>query len=376
MARLLVRTALANLRSRPLQTALVALILAAASATLALAVSLRAGAADPYEKIARATNAADVHCRGRGDLAALAHAPGVKAAEGPFRLARRARPQPAHELQPRARGRRRAPAAHRPPEADRRPLAVRRAGRARARPPDRAQSRRPRRPAPDRPAARPAHRADRGRDRGLGRPRPLVGERGHARRAAARRRSPSGACSSSSSPTATRAAPSSTTCAGATRPISSTPTTGATIARRSPTGPRRRPSCWAARAWPPCSRSASSSPTRSAGGSSRSRRDIGLLKAAGFTPGGVTALFVVENLVVAGAASIVGTALGIALSPLLLAADRQPARAPPRRAACARSRWRRASSASSPWSASSPRCRRGARGGSACSRRSPWGARA
>ena len=54
MARLLVRTALANLRSRPLQTALVALILAAASATLALAVSLRAGAADPYEKIARA----------------------------------------------------------------------------------------------------------------------------------------------------------------------------------------------------------------------------------------------------------------------------------------------------------------------------------
>ena len=86
MARLLVRTALANLRSRPLQTALVALILAAASATLALAVSLRAGAADPYEKIARATNAADVHVVGRGDVAALAHAPGVKAADGPFRL--------------------------------------------------------------------------------------------------------------------------------------------------------------------------------------------------------------------------------------------------------------------------------------------------
>ena len=57
-----------------------------------------------------------------------------------------------------------------------------------------------------------------------------------------------------------------------------------------------------------------------------SRRDIGLLKAAGFTPGGVTALFVVENLVVAAAASIVGTAVGIALSPLLLRADRQPAR--------------------------------------------------
>ena len=49
-----------------------------------------------------------------------------------------------------------------------------------------------------------------------------------------------------------------------------------------------------------------------------SRRDIGLLKAAGFTPGGVTSLFVVENLILAGAASVVGTALGIAFSPLLL----------------------------------------------------------
>src|SRR4051812_6742284 len=90
MARLLVRTAFANLRSRRLQTWLMALILAAASATLALAVSLRAGAADPYEKIARATNAADVHLlvhRGaRADLGALAHARGVRAADGPFRI--------------------------------------------------------------------------------------------------------------------------------------------------------------------------------------------------------------------------------------------------------------------------------------------------
>src|SRR5512147_3223399 len=88
MPRLLVRTALANLRSRPLQTSLVALILVAASATLALSVSLRAGAADPYEKVARATNAADVHVlvhgAGRADLAALAHARGVRAADGPF----------------------------------------------------------------------------------------------------------------------------------------------------------------------------------------------------------------------------------------------------------------------------------------------------
>ena len=74
-----------------------------------------------------------------------------------------------------------------------------------------------------------------------------------------------------------------------------------------------------------------------------SRRDIGLLKAAGFTPGGVTALFVVENLIVAGAASIVGTAVGIALSPLLLAADRQPARDRHARAGCGSSRSRPAS---------------------------------
>jgi putative ABC transport system permease protein len=49
-----------------------------------------------------------------------------------------------------------------------------------------------------------------------------------------------------------------------------------------------------------------------------SRRDIGLLKAAGFTPGGVTWLFVTENLILALVAGVVGTAAGIAVSPLLL----------------------------------------------------------
>ena len=107
MTRLLVRTAVANLRSRPLQTALVALILVAASATLALAVSLRAGAADPYEKIARATNAADVHVVGQADLAPLAHAPRRQGRRRALRARRRARAQPADELQPRPRGRRR-----------------------------------------------------------------------------------------------------------------------------------------------------------------------------------------------------------------------------------------------------------------------------
>ena len=89
MSRLLVRTALINLRSRPLQTSLVALIIFAASATLAVAVSVRAGAADPYDQIARATNAADVHVfapvRG-ADPAPLAHANGVRASDGPYEL--------------------------------------------------------------------------------------------------------------------------------------------------------------------------------------------------------------------------------------------------------------------------------------------------
>ena len=62
--------------------------------------------------------------------------------------------------------------------------------------------------------------------------------------------------------------------------------------------------------------------------------------------------------------------------PAPAAADRQPAGHRHARAGCARSRWRRASSGSSPWCACSRRCRPGARGGSACSRRSPWGARA
>jgi putative ABC transport system permease protein len=89
MTRLLVRTAIVNLRSRPLQTTLVAIIIFAASATLAVAVSVRAGAADPYDQIARATNAADVHVfapTDGADPATLAHARGVRAADGPYPL--------------------------------------------------------------------------------------------------------------------------------------------------------------------------------------------------------------------------------------------------------------------------------------------------
>jgi putative ABC transport system permease protein len=317
MARLLVRTALANLRSRPLQTALVGLILAAASATLALAVSLRAGAADPYEKIARATNAADVHVVGRGDLAALAHAPGVKAADGPFRLLGvRVRSRPTnYNIALEGVG-------ASPPRIDRPKLTD-----------GRWLSGAPGELVLDRPTAR---------TRGV-----HVGQRLtvllHDRRTAL---------------TVVGIAVS----AGRDRSwvsegtLAALPPGGDPIGRvlelqltdRSASGAfvddvRRRyaPDQLNAYDWRDDRQEVTDRTSTSSvvlGSASlaallavgfiianaiggrilASRRDIGLLKAAGFTPGGVTALFVVENLVVAGAASIVGTALGIALSPLLL----------------------------------------------------------
>ena len=324
MARLLVRTALANLRSRPLQTALVALILAAASATLALAVSLRAGAADPYEKIARATNAADVHVVGRGDLAALAHAPGVKAADGPFRLLGvRIRSRPTnYNIAIEGVG-------ARPPRIDRPKLTD-----------GRWLSGAPGELVLDRPTAR---------QRGI-----HVGQRltvlPRDRRTAL---------------TVVGIAVS----AGRGRSwvsegtLAALPPGGDPIGRvlelqltdRDASGAfvddvRRRyaPDELNAYDWRDDRQEVTDRTSTSSvvlGSASlaallavgfiianaiggrilASRRDIGLLKAAGFTPGGVTALFVIENLMVAGAASIVGTALGIALSPLLLEPTRQPA---------------------------------------------------
>jgi putative ABC transport system permease protein len=47
-------------------------------------------------------------------------------------------------------------------------------------------------------------------------------------------------------------------------------------------------------------------------------REIGLLKAVGFTPGGVTGLLLLENMLMAVPAALVGAALGFALSPLFL----------------------------------------------------------
>ena len=232
MGRLILRTAIANLRSRPLQTGLVALILTAASATLALAVSLRAGAADPYEQIARATNAADVHVLARP--AECVGAPGAGPERGGPRLRRRLRGRPGQRAQPPrqprpgARGRRCRAAADRPAEGDRRALAVGGDRRGRARPdlraqrrlsPRRAAERRPRRPEPDRSGPR-------GRPRG----RRVVGQRGDAG-GHARGRTEIGSLLELQLADRMPAGRSSTACAGATGPTSSTRGTGARTAR-------------------------------------------------------------------------------------------------------------------------------------------------
>src|SRR3954453_18766650 len=302
MARLLVRTAFANLRSRRLQTWLMALILAAASATLALAVSLRAGAADPYEKIARATNAADVHLLvhrdARADLAALAHARGVRAADGPFRIVGvsiRSRPS---NLNLTLEGVGARPRIDRPKVTDGRWLSGAKGE-----------------VVLDRTVARD------GRFR-LGQRLTTVGPQGTTLTVVgfAMARGGDGSWGSPEPRLRGRGA-------------------GPAFLAH---GPRRyRPDVVEAWDWRQDRQDVIDRTSTSAvvlGSASlaallavgfivanaiggrilASRRDIGLLKAAGFTPGGVTALFVLENLILAGAASVVGTAVGIALSPLML----------------------------------------------------------
>jgi len=320
MSRLLLRTAIANLRSRPLQTALVTIILVAASATLALAVSLRAGAADPYDQIVRATNAADVHIfapGGRADVRPLAHAPGVRAADGPFQIVGvRVRSRPTNrDLALLGVG-------NQPPRIDRPKVTD-----------GRWVSGAPGEVVLDR---RFAH------DGGF-----HVGQRLtillHGRRSAL---TVVGLAISSG------------------RDVSWV--SGSTLRAIAPAGDRfgevlelqlTDRSASAAfvdgirRRYPPDQINAydwrddrqsvtdrTSTATVVLGSASlaallavgfiianaiggrilASRRDIGLLKAVGFTPGGVTALFVVENLILALTASTAGTALGIAISPLML----------------------------------------------------------
>jgi putative ABC transport system permease protein len=317
MTRLVFRTALANLRSRPLQTGLVALILVAASATLALAVSLRAGAADPYEKIARATNAADVHVVGTADLAPIAHAPGVKAADGPFRvIGVRVRSRPSNfSLALEGVG-------ARPPRIDRPKLTDGRwlSGASGELVLDR--------------------RTARDRNVRVGqRLAVLVGNRRATLTVVGLAVSAGRDRSWVREPTLAALAPGSDELGRVLElQLADRDSSGAFVddLRR-----RYQPDQLNAYDWVDDRQEVTdrtSTTTVILGSASlaallavgfiianaiggrilASRRDIGLLKAAGFTPGGVTALFVVENLIVAGAASIVGTAVGIALSPLLL----------------------------------------------------------
>jgi putative ABC transport system permease protein len=320
MARLLVRTALANLRSRPLQTALVALILVAASATLSLAVSLRAGAAAPYEQLARATNAADVHVFLHGDrhadLPALAHARGVRAADGPFPIlgvSVRARPS---NLNVALEGVGVQPRIDRPRLTDGRWLS----------------------------GANGEVVLDRTFARSNGfhvgqRLTVVLHHRATTLTVIGLAIAPGGNGS-----WVTRG----TLAAIGTGGDRSGSLLELQLADRSASQAfvddiRRRYSPDEVEAWDwrqdrqdVTDRTSTSSVVLGSaslaallavgfivanaigGRILASRRDIGLLKAAGFTPGGVTSLFVVENLILAGAASVIGTALGIALSPLML----------------------------------------------------------
>ena len=337
MARLLVRTALANLRSRPLQTALVAPHPRRRVGDAGARREPARGRRRPLRARSRAPPTPPTSTSsGRGRPGgAGARAAACKAADGPFRLLGvRIRSRPTNSTS-RSRASARA----------------RRASIARSSPTARWLSGAPGEVVLDRPTARDRgvhvgqrltvllhdrrSRADRGRDRGLGRPRPLVGEpsrrsrrcrpaaiafgrvlelqldRPQRERGLRRRRAP---------------------------PLPARPAQrlrlASTTARRSPTGPRRRPSCWAARASPPCSRSASSSPTPSAGGSSPraatsacSRRPASRRAASRRCSWSRTSSWRGRR---ASSAPRSGSR-----SARCCSADRQPARAPPRPAGCA-----------------------------------------
>jgi putative ABC transport system permease protein len=320
MARLLVRTAVANLRSRPLQTTLVAIIIAAASATLALAVSLRAGAADPYEQIARTTNAADVHVfapGGRTDLASLAHAPGVRAADGPFQLvAVHVRRRPSNVMLELEGVGDRPPRIDRPKVTDGRWLS----GAAGEVVLDR----------------RFAHDLDIHAGQRLT---ILLPDRRSSLTVVGLAVSSGAGPSWVTRPTLDDIAPGGDRY-GRVLELQLTDRSASaafvdSIRRRYP--PEQVDAYdWRDDRQEVTDRTSTSSVVLGSaslaallavgfiianaigGRILASRRDIGLLKAAGFTPGGVTALFVIENLMLALAASLVGTALGIALSPLML----------------------------------------------------------
>lgn len=90
MFRLTLRTAFANLRSRPLNSFLLGVIIAGGAMSLALASGLHANASDPFKQTARATNSGDVHVLawdGRVSTSWITHLPGVRQVSGPYRFA-------------------------------------------------------------------------------------------------------------------------------------------------------------------------------------------------------------------------------------------------------------------------------------------------
>jgi putative ABC transport system permease protein len=86
MRRALPRTAWANVASRPLQSALIALIVLAAAASLTLALNVRGGATEPFERNFRATDSAHVWVRSddRAALRRVPRLPGVRRATRPY----------------------------------------------------------------------------------------------------------------------------------------------------------------------------------------------------------------------------------------------------------------------------------------------------
>jgi putative ABC transport system permease protein len=80
---LVFRLAVRDLRRRPLEAVLLLLAITAATSALTLGLVLRDAAANPYEKTRAATSGPDV-VAGGSDLEGLAGAPGVTAHSGPF----------------------------------------------------------------------------------------------------------------------------------------------------------------------------------------------------------------------------------------------------------------------------------------------------
>lgn len=327
MFALTIRTALTNLRSRPLQTTLLAIVIAGAAASLALAVGLHASASDPFEQTFRATNGSDVHVLAwseRTDLTPLTGLPGVRAVSGPRRYV---------DVQ----------ATGKPANA---PLSLQEMSV---------------RPVLDRP------HLEAGRwvgttpgevvlERTFARARHLavgdeltVLERGHPTRldvvgiAVSTERGPFPDFTPAGSWVSGRTL--ADLVAGGAHAhralniqLDDRDASGAFMQRARQLYPPDRVGLYDWKSVKEDATQATSGLTIVLGSASlfallaagfvivnaisgrvlASRREIGLLKAAGFTPGGVTLLLVAENVILALGAGIVGTALGIALSPMLL----------------------------------------------------------